>query len=378
MATLYITPSSPAQSVSVSQDTGDTLNIISSPIEAANVSVSVGVPGPPGPPGSGFPGPIGPQGIRGERGIVGPSGERGLTGSGVASISFTNGIDSFLIDDSSSTVTFSAGAGTSIAISDLDNSITISNSLVGHSHNSSDIVNFNESVDDRVAALLLEGNNISLNYQDPDDNTLTISVTGLTIGEDVQGYSATLQDIANLTLESGKILYANEENNFELITLSNTSKNLLNDTSPEDQRNTLGLGTISTYNSGDYASTLRGNTFTGTQSFGDGPINRFSASVNTQNSGAYEIIQSDNGRIITFEYNAGPVSITIDDAIDPGFNCLLVQLGSGQVRFSSSVQNRYNHDKLVGQYSIATLLKISDSPSVIILSGDTTDGNSGP
>ena len=191
------------------------------------------------------------------------------------------------------------------------------------------------------------------------------------------GWAAIINDDGKIEKISGS--EKNTTNNrMELITLSNTSKNLLNDTSPEDQRNTLGLGTISTYNSGDYASTLKGNTFTGTQSFGDGPINRFSASVNTQNSGSYEIIQSDNGRIITFEYNAGPVSITIDDTIDPGFNCLLVQLGSGQVRFSSAVQNRYNHDKLVGQYSIATLLKISDSPSVIILSGDTTDGNSGP
>lgn len=378
MATLYITPTSPAQAVTVSQGAGDTVNIISSPTEAASLDIQVGVVGPPGPPGSGIPGPIGPQGIAGPQGEIGPSGERGLTGSGVASITFGDGSDSFLVDDSSSSVIFTAGLGTSISIDNLNNSITISNDLVGHNHYSADILDFNESVDDRVADLLLEGTNISLDYQDPDFNSLTISVTGLTIGEDVQAYNANLQDIANLTLESGKLLYANEENNFELITLSNTSKNLLNDSSPEDQRTTLGLGTISTYNSGDYASTLRGNTFTGTQSFGDGAINRFSASVNTQTSGSYEIVQSDNGRVITFEYNDGPVSVTIDNTIDPGFNCLIAQLGSGQVRLASSVQNRYSHTKLVGQYSIATLVKISDSPSVLILSGDTTDANSGP
>jgi len=56
----------------------------------------------------------------------------------------------------------------------------------------------------------------------------------------------------------------------------------------------------------------------------------------------------------------------------------LVQLGSGQVRFTgeNAVVNRYQHTKLVGQYSIATLVKISDT--VIILSGDTTKDNSGP
>jgi hypothetical protein len=45
----------------------------------------------------------------------------------------------------------------------------------GHSHTSSDISDFNESVDDRVAALLVEGDNVTLTYDDS-SNTLTISV----------------------------------------------------------------------------------------------------------------------------------------------------------------------------------------------------------
>ncbi len=243
---------------------------------------------------------------------------------------------------------------------------------------SSDITNFNESVDDRVADLLQEGNNISLNYQDPDDNTLTVSVTGLTIGTDVQGFNSNLQDIANLTTTSGQLLYTNDDSDFELITLSNTTKEFLNDTSAEEQRTTLGLGTISTYNSGEYASTTRGNSFVGTQSFGDGVINRFSASINSQTSATYQIVQEDNGKTITFDYDLGSVSVSMDSTINAGFNCLIVQLGSGQVRMSGSVQNRYNHTKLVGQYSIATLVKITESPSLVILSGDTTDANSGP
>ena len=68
----------------------------------------------------------------------------------------------------------------------------------------------------------------------------------------------------------------------------------------------------------------------------------------------------------------------MDSTINTGFNCLIVQLGSGQVRMSGSIQNRYNHTKLVGKYSMATLVKITESPSLIILSGDTTDANSGP
>ena len=214
--------------------------------------------------------------------------------------------------------------------------------------------------------------------QDADDNTLTVSVTGLTIGTDVQAFNSNLQDISNLTATSGQLLYTNDNSDFELITLSNTTKEFLNDISAAEQRTTLGLGTISTYNSGEYASTTRGNSFVGTQSFGDGAINRFSASINSQTSSTYQIVQSDNGKTITLDYDLGPVSLSMDSTINAGFNCLIVQLGSGQVRMSGSIQNRYNHTKLVGQYSIATLVKITETPSLIILSGDTTDANSGP
>jgi hypothetical protein len=56
---------------------------------------------------------------------------------------------------------------------------------------------------------------------------------------------------------------------------------------------------------------------------------------------------------------------------------LLSQLGSGQVRLSGvGLSNRLGHSKLVGQYSIATLVKAGTN--TIILSGDTTDANGGP
>jgi len=367
----------------VNQISGDDENAYSTNIvvtdlsinNVASISVEAGVqgpPGPPGPPGTGIPGPPG----TGIPGPPGPSGERGLTGSGISSITFNYQSDSITLDDANSNLNFLAGNGTSLSVDSLNNSITISNTLVGHNHASSDILDFNESVDDRVANLLVAGNNIELDYEDPDDNTLTVSVTGLTIGQNIQAYNQNLQDLSNLVLESGKLLYANEENNFELISLSNTSKNFLNDTSAVEQRQTLGLGSISTYDSGVFAIVNGGNNFTGPQSFGDSAINRSSASVNEQTASSYEIVQSDNGKVITFNYDLSYVSITIDPAIDVGFNCLIAQLGSGQVRIDSSIQNRYDHTKLVGQYSIATIVKISDT--VLILSGDTTDANSGP
>lgn len=369
-----------ANQVSDGENASAICNIVVSGLPLSNtiatVLVEAGVEGPPGPPGSGLRGPPGPPGPPGIQGEIGPSGERGLTGFGVASISFTDNSNTLTIDDSNSTVALLAGAGTSLSVSSLNNSITISNTLVGHQHQSSDITNFNESVDDRVADLLIEGNNINLDYQDADTNSLIISVTGLSIGSDIQAYNPNLQDLANLTLSSGKLVYCNDNNDFELITLSNTSKEFLNDTTSEQQRQTLGLGSIATHNSGTFAKVNGGNSFTGSQSFGDGIINRFSASINTQSTSSYEIIQSDNGKIITLNYDTSFIDLTINEDIENGFNCLIVQLGEGQVRFSSAVQNRYNHTKLVGQYSIATLVKISDN--VFILSGDTTDANSGP
>ena len=152
----------------------------------------------------------------------------------------------------------------------------------------------------------------------------------------------------------------------------------MNDPDAEAQRTTLGLGSIAVHNSGSFAILNGSNSFNGTQTFNDGQINRFSATTNTQTSSTYEIVQTDNGKVITFDFDSAPVNLSIDSSITAGFNCLLVQLGSGQVRFTgvNAVVNRYQHTKLVGQFSVATLVKISNS--VTILSGDTTKDNSGP
>jgi YD repeat-containing protein len=50
-------------------------------------------------------------------------------------------------------------------------------SNTGHTHLSSDVINFDEAVDDRVANLLTAGTNITLTYNDA-GNTLTINASG--------------------------------------------------------------------------------------------------------------------------------------------------------------------------------------------------------
>lgn len=373
----------PINRLTINQNTDDpkfiSTNVIITESTPAITTVvaSVGVQGPPG---SGLPGPIGPQGPPGI-GLVGPegpTGPKGDPGSGILSIEISNNTSSTTIDEQSSNLYLIGGAGINIGIDDNSKTINIANTLVGHQHTSSDILGFNESVDDRVASLLINGDNIRLTYNDEDANQLVVAVTGLAKGIDVQRQNAKLQSISDLALESGKLLYANGNNTFEAITLSNTTKNFLNDQTAEEQRNTLGLGSISVYDSGVFAKVQGGNNFQGTQSFGDSEINRFSASINTQNNISYEIQQSDNGKIVAFTANESSVSVSLNSNVLPGFNCLILQLGSGQVRFDGSIKNRYAHTKLVGQYSIATLVKIADSPQIIVLSGDTTSDNSGP
>lgn len=66
------------------------------------------------------------------------------------------------------------------------------------------VTDFSEATDDRIAALLTAGANISLSYNDA-GNVLTIAVTG--IGTTIQGYDADLAAIAGLTSAADKLPY---------------------------------------------------------------------------------------------------------------------------------------------------------------------------
>jgi hypothetical protein len=362
-----------ASTVSINDNFTKTVSII---------SVERGIQGPPG---SGLPGPQGPKGDTGigVPGPVGPSGERGPVGSGISVLRISDLINTISLSGTESSFTLSGQSGTSVVVNSSNKSIIISSpntvgiyAPISHSHVARDITNLSETIDDRVYDLLEAGNNINLNYRDEDFNNLLISVTGLAIGQHVQAHDALLDNLSSLSVYSGAMLYGNGTGGFNLIQATTQATRLLNDATPEDQRNTLGLGSISTYDSSDFAKIIGGNTFTGTQSLGDGELNRFSASINYQNTDSYVVQQSDNGKIIALEDNDSSINVSFNNDINSGFNCLVVQLGSGQVRLSGSIYNRYEHSKLVGQYSIATIIKIA--PNVLILSGDTTALNSGP
>lgn len=338
-----------------------------------------GFTGPQGPQGIGLVGPPGPSGGIGP---IGPSGLPGPPGSGISILSFSDSTNIFSLSGYDNTVSIIGSGGTLVDINPHNQTITISSSIISgvyapysHLHSPSDIINLNETIDDRVADLIEAGSYVALNYNDPDFNTLTISVTGLTIGQYTQGYSNILDSISKANIISGSLLYGNSSGLFSTITISNVSKNFLSQQTVSLQRSSMGLGSISTYSTGDFARISGDNFFNGNQYLGDGSLSRFSASLNPQTSNSYTITQSDNGRILVLDNASSAINVSFANGISSGFNCLVVQLNSGQVRFSGSISNRYNHTKLVGQYSIGTVLKVDNT---FILSGDTTASHSGP
>ena len=326
-----------------------------------------GVPGPQGPSGLSVVGPIGPSGAQG------PNGQQGPPGSGINQLSINN---TLVLDDAFSNIQIVGTGSTTVTVNSSQITIgtpNISYAPLNHNHLTSDIVGIREYVDDRVDTLISEGTGIHIVYDDVLD-TLTINTSGLIPGIHTQKYSDMLENISQLSFISGDYIYSTGNNGFATSRVTNAGRALLNDVTSQDQRNTLGLGSISIFNSGDYAHLIKDNTFIGNQSFNDGFISRFSTVVNTVSTNIYTLNQADNGKTVSFTYN-GIVNLTVPPNLNVGFNCLLVQLGTGQVRLSgTNLVNRIGHTKLVGQYSIATL--VQPLSNIIILSGDTTNSNS--
>jgi hypothetical protein len=112
------------------------------------------------------------------------------------------------------------------------------------------------------------------------------------------------------------------------------------------------------------SSTITGNGTTST-------IANFGSVLNDQTA-SYTLTNSDNGKIITVN-SASATSITVP-SLSVGFNCMIVQKGTGQVSLSASgvtISNRYAFTKTAGQYSILTLVCIASG--VYIASGDMTN-----
>ena len=101
-------------------------------------------------------------------------------------------------------------------------------------------------------------------------------------------------------------------------------------------------------------------------------LTNFGAEVNTQSGTTYTLTASDNGKIISCTSNSA-VTIIVP-ALSIGFNCLIVQRGSGQVTLSASgstINNRYNFNKTAGQHAIMSLVSVA--AGIFVSSGDMSN-----
>jgi hypothetical protein len=92
--------------------------------------------------------------------------------------------------------------------------------------------------------------------------------------------------------------------------------------------------------------------------FGDNAISRFSAVVSVQTAN-YTLQASDNGTVIYLN-SASALTVTLPNSLAPGFNCVVVQEGAGQVTFSAASgatkQSPSGNSKTSGQYGSVSLL----------------------
>lgn len=101
-------------------------------------------------------------------------------------------------------------------------------------------------------------------------------------------------------------------------------------------------------------------------------LTNFGAEINTQSGTTYTLTATDNGKIISCTSNSA-VTITVP-ALTSGFNCLIVQRGTGQVTLSpsgSTINNRYSFTKTAGQHAILSLVSVA--AGVFISSGDMSN-----
>jgi hypothetical protein len=101
-------------------------------------------------------------------------------------------------------------------------------------------------------------------------------------------------------------------------------------------------------------------------------LTNFGAEVNTQSGTSYTLTATDNGKIISCTSNSA-ITITVP-ALTSGFNCLIVQRGTGQITLSASgstINNRYNFNKTAGQHAIMSLVSVA--AGVFISSGDMSN-----
>jgi len=109
-----------------------------------------------------------------------------------------------------------------------------------------------------------------------------------------------------------------------------------------------------------------GATFTGAV-ISDGGYRISSSAINAQTGTIYTLLTSDNGKIITMN-NGSSSTITIPSGLPVGYNTTVVQLGTGQVGFTSSgttINSAEGKLNLAFRYSAANIISYTSNTFVV-------------
>ena len=91
--------------------------------------------------------------------------------------------------------------------------------------------------------------------------------------------------------------------------------------------------------------------------------------INAQTGTTYSLAASDNGKLVTLS-NASAITLTVPSGLGAGYNCMIAQIGAGQVTVATSGTTLTSYGtltKLAGQYACATL--IANVANTFLLSG---------
>jgi hypothetical protein len=157
-----------------------------------------------------------------------------------------------------------------------------------------------------------------------------------------------------------------------------TVTNLLSGTATSAQ----GALADSALQSGDNISTLTNDSgyITGVTAgelgdfnFDDNAIKGFSAEVPTEKTADHTLTNDDNGTVVVMN-SASAIKVIVPSGLASGFNCSVIQKGSGQVEFdnnsgATTINNRQSHTKINDQYGVASI--VAYATDTYILAGDT-------
>ena len=98
-------------------------------------------------------------------------------------------------------------------------------------------------------------------------------------------------------------------------------------------------------------------------------ISGFAANVTTISEGR-NLTAADNGKIIQ-STSASAIIVTIPTGLPTGFNCTVVQMGTGQITFSGTYLNRGGFTKTASQYAVVSIMHLGSDK--IIVAGEMSN-----